>query len=164
MSTKKRSLSEISSDIMLVQNSFELTEQEIDEQLDLLHTELHDKENGVYWFYKSMDKKVELAKEYKSKMDEVIKKMKYTQEKLKRLVVEAYAASKQLPAHDEFNPIKIMEMGKVEILDESKIPDEYYIEKIETRLDKRRILEELKEGTEIPGVRLRVNKHVRGLK
>ena len=44
----KRSLNEISSDIMLVQNSFELTEQEIDEQLDLLHTELHEKENGVY--------------------------------------------------------------------------------------------------------------------
>ena len=51
-----------------------------------------------------------------------------------------------------------------EIIDESKIPDEYYIEKIETRLDKRRILEELKEGKEIPGVVLRKNKHVRGLK
>ena len=162
--SKKRSLSQISSDIMIVENSWELTEEEIDEQLDMLHTELHEKENGVYWFYKSMDKKVELAKEYKSKMDEVIKKMKYTQEKLKRLVVEAYAASGQLPAHDEFNPIKIMEMGKVEVIDETKIPSEYYIEKIETRLDKRRILEELKEGTEIPGVRLRINKHVRGLK
>ena len=160
----KRSLSEISSDIMLVQNSFELTEQEIDEQLDVLHTELHKKENGVYWFYKSMDKKVELAKEYKDRMDEVIKKMKYTQEKLKRLVVEAYAASGQFPAHDEFNPIKIMEMGKVEIIDESKIPSEYYIEKNEQRLDKRRILEELKEGKDIPGVRLINNKHVRGLK
>ena len=31
----------------------------------------------------------------------------YTQEKLKRLVLEAYGASGQLPAHDEFNPIKI---------------------------------------------------------
>ena len=55
-------------------------------------------------------------------------------------------------------------MGKVEILDETKIPSEYYIEKIETRLDKRRILEELKEGNTIPGVRLIINKHVRGLK
>ena len=160
----KRSLNQISSDIMLVQNSFELTEQEIDEQLDLLHTELHDKENGVYWFYKNLDSKVALAKEYKDKADEVINKLKYTQEKLKGLVVEAYAASKQLPAHDEFNPIKIIQMGKVEIIDESKIPSEYYIEKIETRLDKRRILEELKEGIEIPGVTLRKNKHVRGLK
>ena len=160
----KRTLNEISSEIMLTQNSFELTEQEIDEQLDALHTELHKKENGVYWFYRSMDKKVELAKEYKVKMDDAIKKMKYTQEKLKRLVVEAYAASKQLPAHDEFNPIKIIKMGKVEIIDETKIPSEYYIEKIETRLDKRSILDELKLGKEIPGVRLKKNKHVRGLK
>ena len=149
---------------MLVQNSFELTEQEIDEQLDALHTELHDKENGVYWFYKNLDSKVALAKEYKEKADAVIKKLKYTQEKLKRLVLEAYVASGQLPAHDEFNPIKIMEMGKVEVIDETKIPSEYYIEKIETRLDKRRILEELKEGKVIPGVALRKNNHVRGLK
>ena len=160
----KRTLNEISSDIMLVQNSFELTEQEIDEQLDKLHTELHDKENGVYWFYKNIDSKIELAKEYKDKADMVIKKLKYTQERLKGLVIEAYSASKQLPAHDDFNPIKIIKTGKVEIIDESKIPDEYYIEKIETRLDKRRILEELKDGNTIPGVRLINNKHVRGLK
>ena len=49
-------------------------------------------------------------------------------------------------------------------IDETKIPSEYYVEKIETRLDKRRILEELKEGENIPGVRLIKNKHVRGLK
>ena len=160
----KRTLGEISSDIMLVQNSFELTEQEIDEQLDTLHTELHSKENGVYWFYKNIDSKITLAKEYKERADMVIKKLHYTQERLKGLVVEAYAASGQLPAYDEFNPIKIVQMGKVEVIDESKIPDEYYIEKIETRLDKRRILEELKEGKQIPGVRLIKNKHVRGLK
>ena len=160
----KRTLNEISSDIMLVQNSFELTEQEIDEQMDSLHTELHDKENGVYWFYKNIDSKIALAKEYKQKADLVMKKLKYTQEKLKGLVIEAYKASGQLTANDEFNPIKIIQMGKVEVIDETKIPDEYYVEKIETRLDKRRILDELKEGKEIPGVRLKKNKHGRGLK
>ena len=118
----------------------------------------------VYWFHKNLDSKVALAKEYKQKADDVIKKLKYTQERLKQLVLEAYAASGQLPAHDEFNPIKVIQMGKVDIIDESKIPNEYFIEKIETRLDKRRILEELKEGNSIPGVRLKVNKHVRGLK
>ena len=109
----KRTLGEISTDIMLVQNSFELTEQEIDEQLDTLHTELHSKENGVYWFYKNIDSKITLAKEYKERADMVIKKLHYTQERLKGLVVEAYAASGQLPAYDEFNPIKIVQMGKV---------------------------------------------------
>ena len=162
--SNKRSLAQISSDIMLVENSWELTEEEINEQLDILHTELHEKENGVYWFYKNIDSKIDLAKEYKDKADMVIKKLKYTQERLKGLVIEAYGASGQLPAHDDFNPIKIGETGKVEILDESKIPEEYYVEKIELRLDKRRILEELKEGKDIPGVRLIKNKHVRGLK
>ena len=162
--SKKRSLAEISSDIMLVQNSWELTEEEIDVQLDILHTELHEKENGVYWFYQNVDSKIEMAKKYKDKADLVIKRLKYTQERLKGLVIEAYGASGQLPAHDEFNPIKIMETGKVEILDESKIPKEYYVEKIELRLDKRRLLEELKDGKDIPGVALQTNKHVRGPK
>ena len=160
----KRTLNEISNDMMLVQNSFELSDQEIDEQMDALHTELHTKENGVYWFYKTLDSKITLAKEYKEKANLVIKKLKYTQERLKGLVIEAYKASKQLPAHDEFNPIKIIQMGKVEVIDEEKIPSEYYVEKIELRLDKRRILEELKDGKDIPGVRLKKNKHVRGLK
>ena len=62
--SKKRSLAQISSDIMLVENSWELTEEEINEQLDILHTELHEKENGVYWFYKNLDSKINLAKEY----------------------------------------------------------------------------------------------------
>ena len=93
-----------------------------------------------------------------------MKKLKYTQERLKGLVIESYKVSGQLPAHDEFNPIKIGEMGKVEIIDETKVPEEYYVEKIELRLDKRRMLEELKDGKEIPGVRLKKNKHVRGLK
>ena len=162
--SKKRSLSQISSDIMIVQNSWELTEEEINEQLDELHTELHEKENGVYWFYKNIESKITLAKEYKDKADMVMKKLKYTQERLKGLVIESYKVSGQLPAHDEFNPIKIMSMCKVEILDETKIPEEYYVEKIELRLDKRRILEELKEGKDIPGVVLQTNKHVRGLK
>ena len=162
--SNKRSLMQISSDIMLTKNSWELTEEEINEQLDELHTELHEKENGVYWFYKNIDSKIDLAKEYKQKADMVIKKLKYTQESLKGLVIDAYKASGQLPAHDDFNPIKVMETGKVEVIDETKIPEEYYVEKIETRLDKRRVLEELKEGKDIPGVRLIKNKHVRGLK
>ena len=125
---------------------------------------MHKKENGVYWFYQNVDSKIEMAKKYKDKADLVIKRLKYTQERLKGLVVEAYKASGQLPAHDDFNPIKVMESGKVEVIDETKIPEEYYVVKIETRLDKRRVLEELKEGKDIPGVRLIKNKHVRGLK
>ena len=81
--SNKRSLAQISSDIMLVENSWELTEEEINEQLDILHTELHEKENGVYWFYKNLDSKINLAKEYKDKADNVIKKLKYTQKRLR---------------------------------------------------------------------------------
>ena len=54
--------------------------------------------------------------------------------------------------------------GAVDVIEEDLIPEEYYIEVITTKLDKKRILEELKEGASIPGVRLVQKEYVRGLK
>ena len=64
-----------------------------------------------------------------------------------------------------YNPIKVSESaGAVDVIEESEVPDEYFIEVITKKLDKKRILQELKEGTRIPGVRLVTNSYVRGLK
>ena len=50
------------------------------------------------------------------------------------------------------------------MIEESEIPDEYFVEVITKKLDKKRILQELKDGARIPGVRLVTNSYVRGLK
>ena len=91
--------------------------------------------------------------------------MKRAQERLKELIRGTFVELKQLPKHSVFNPIKVAQSaGAVDIIEETEIPDEYFVEVITKKLDKKRILQELKDGARIPGVRLATNSYVRGLK
>ena len=162
--SNKRSFLDISTDIAETKADFWLSEQEIDEKLNDLYIELANKENGVYWYYKNLDKTIELANDYKKQMDDKIKKLKYTQKKLKDIVIDAYTGFDELPKYDDFNPIKILKSSSVEIIDELVIPMEYFI-KVETlKLNKKRILADLKEGKKIPGCQLKRKPYIRGLK
>ena len=78
-----------------------------------------------------------------------------TNERVKQLVIESHAELKTMPKNSVFNPLKIRKSaGAVEVIDENDIPDEYWITVQTKKLDKKRILEELKDGSKIPGVRL----------
>ena len=91
--------------------------------------------------------------------------MKKAQERIKSLVMGTFSEVKQLPKYSVFNPIKVSQSaGAVDIIEEADIPDEYFVEVITKKLDKKRILKELKDGVRIPGVRLINNSYVRGLK
>ena len=162
--TNKRTFLDISSDIAETKADFWLSEGEIDEKLSVLYNELANKENGVYWYYKNLDKTIELATDYKKQMDDKIKKLKYTQNKLKDIVIDAYSDTEELPRYDEFNPIKILNSSSVDVIDELIIPMEYFI-KVETiKLDKKKLLQDLREGKKIPGCRLQRKPYVKGLK
>ena len=94
----------------------------------------------------------------------LIEKLKYTQKKLKDIVIDAYTDTDELPKYDDFNPLKILNSASVEIIDELVIPMEYFI-KVETlKLDKKKILKDLKEGIKIPGCELKRKPYIRGLK
>ena len=91
--------------------------------------------------------------------------MKRAQERIKSLVRGTFTEVNLLPKYSVFNPIKVSQSaGAVDVIEESDIPEEYFIEVITKKLDKKRILKELKEGNRIPGVRLMSNSYVRGLK
>tara|TARA_R110000824_G_scaffold354629_1_gene541752 strand:- start:465 stop:956 length:492 start_codon:yes stop_codon:yes gene_type:complete len=161
---KKRSFLDITSDIVMTKDDFSLTEQEIKENLAVLYTELAKKEDGVYWFYKKIDKDIELATEYKEKIEAEINKRKIAQKKLKELVIEANLSVKTLPKHSEFNPLKILESASVDIINEMDIPEEYWIEHRAVKLDKKNLLIDLKKGKKIAGVDLKKKPYVKGLK
>ena len=163
MSTRRSFLS-IAKDIALTKFDMWLTEEEIDEQLTELYSELQEKENGVSWFYGTLDEKLATAKKMREKMSNAIKSIEYTQKRLKELVIDSYSVTDKLPEHDEFNPIKIMESSSVEVIDEHKIPDTYWIEVMTKKLDKKRLLHDLRDGITIPGVNLKHNPYVKGLK
>ena len=91
--------------------------------------------------------------------------MKRAQERIKSLIIDGYASVGKLPKNSAFNPLKIKKSaGAVDVYDEEVIPKDYYVEVQTERLDKKRILDELKDGKKVPGVRLKKNQFVGGLK
>jgi hypothetical protein len=161
-----RSLIEITRDLVLARNDYEIfNEEDLMARVDELFTELHSKEDGIYWLYKESEKEISLFEEQIKKLKAHTTVMKRAQERIKMLVIGSHNEVGLLPKHSEFNPIKISKSaGAVDIISEEDIPDEYYIEVITKKLDKKRILLELREGARIPGVRLVNNSYVRGLK
>ena len=164
--SNNRSLVNITRDLISARYDVEIWENE--EAIDLvddLIKERFSKENGMQYLYGEMEGEIALFTKQKKRMEQYIKFLKNSQERLKTYVIEMYDITDNLPRCDVFNPIKISESaGSVDVIDESAIPQEYFIEIIESRLDKKRILKELKEGTKIPGVRLHKKPYVRGIK
>ena len=161
-----RSLIDITRDLVLAKNEYEIfNEEDLMARVDELYTELHQKEDGIYWLYKESEKEITLFEEQIKKLKAHTSVMKKAQERIKGLIRGTFSEVNQLPKHSVFNPIKVSQSaGAVDVIEESEIPDEYFVEVITKKLDKKRILQELKDGTRIPGVRLVANSYVRGLK
>ena len=160
---KKRTFIEIANEISLTKESFELTEEEIDERLDELYWEMCRKEDGVHFFYDSLSKKIDMATEYKAKIDNAIKKMKYTRKRVKQIVIDAREESDTMPTYSDFNPIKIVERATLQIIEEERVPKHYYTEVVTQKLDKERILKDLKDGKKVPGCDIIKKPYVKGL-
>jgi len=160
-----RALIEITRDILAAQTDAVFDMEETTQRIDDLIAERYDKENGMTYLYGEMEGEITLMSSQKKKLDSYIKMLKNSQERLKAYVVGQYAATKELPSTDIFNPIKIVNSsGSVDVTNESAIPEEYWIEVTTKKLDKKRILKELKDGVDIPGCSLKKNQYVRGIK
>ena len=161
----KRKMSEITTDIMSMQMGLTYNEDNYDIQLEELFAELYDKEDGIYWLYKDNDKKIELVKEHMDKCKRIMNMIKNGQESIKGMVMTRHESVGTLPKNSVFNPVSIRNSnGAVDAYDEDKVPDEYYITIQTKRLDKKRMVEEMKAGTKIPGARLVKKSFVNGLK
>ena len=161
----KRKMSEITTDIMSMQIGLTYNEDNYDIQLEELFAELYDKEDGIYWLYKDNDKKIELVKEHMDKCKRIMNMIKNGQESIKGMVMTRHESVGTLPKNSVFNPVSIRNSnGAVDAYDEEKVPDEYYITIQTKRLDKKRMVEEMKAGTKIPGARLVKKSFVNGLK
>jgi len=161
----KRKMSEITTDIMSMQMGLTFNEDEFDLQLEELFAELYDKEDGIYWLYKDNDKKIELVKEHMDKCKRIMNMIKNGQESIKGMVMSRHESVGSLPKHSVFNPVSIRNSnGAVDAYDEDVIPEEYFVTVQTKRLDKKRMVEEMKAGSKIPGARLVKKPFVNGLK
>ena len=161
----KRKMSEITTEIMSMQMGLTFSEDEYEIQLNELFEELYDKEDGIYWLFKDNDKKIELVKEHMDKCKRIMNMIKNGQESIKGMVIARHESVGSLPKHSVFNPVAIRNSnGAVDAYDEDVIPEEYYVTVQTKRLDKKRMVEEMKAGTKIPGARLVTRPFVNGLK
>tara|TARA_R100001530_G_scaffold116313_1_gene83361 strand:+ start:59 stop:550 length:492 start_codon:yes stop_codon:yes gene_type:complete len=162
----QRSLSEITRDLLIAKNEYEIFESDdLKERIDQLRDEQYKKEDGIYFFYKDFDQEIELFDGQIKKAQRYVKFLKNEQERMKMHVISSHQITGSLPKHSVLNPIKIRESsGAVDIIDETKIPDTYWIAVTTKKLDKKRILADLKAGNEIKGVRLKKNDFITGLK
>lgn len=161
-----RKLSDITRDLVLATNEYEIfNDDDLQAKIDELVAERSKKEDGIYFFYQDIDAEIVLFKKQIEKATKYVKFMKRQQENLKQYTIDMYSNTGELPKHSALNPIKVSESGgSVEITDESLIPGVYWYEKTETVLRKKVILEDLKAGKEIPGVKLNKKQYVRGIK
>ena len=162
--TQKRSFFDITDDIVTAKQDLFANEEETEKRLSTLFYELGLKEDGVYWFVKKIQQDIDLADEYITKIQTEKKKRQNAIKGMKSMVIDANLTAGKLPKHSEFNPIKVMESASVNIIDEHKIPDTYWIEVRTKKLDKKRMLAEMKRGTKIPGADIAKNPYVKGLK
>jgi|TARA_R100000501_G_scaffold629_4_gene1893 hypothetical protein len=162
----KRKMHEITTDIMTLQMGLSMaSEEERRIELNELFTELYDKEDGIYWLYKDNEKKIDMVSEHIEKCKTVKKVIRQNNDHIKHMIISANEDIGSVPQHSAFNPIQIRQSnGAVEVLDESKIPNHYFITVEVQKLDKTRILKELKEGKKIPGVSLIKKPFISGLK
>ena len=160
----KRTLFEITSDIATVNTDLFANDEEIEQKLEVLFNELGRKEDGIYWWFKKTQQDIDLADEYIAKIQAEKRKRQNAQKTVKNMMIEANITVGKLPKYSEFNPLKIMESASVNIIDEHKIPDTYWIEVMTKKLDKKRMLAEMKRGTKIPGADIARNPYVKGLK
>jgi len=161
-----KSLTEITRNLLIAKNEYEIFESDdLKERIDQLRSEQYKKEDGIYFFYKDFDKEIEIFDEQIKKAQHYVKFLKNEQERMKAYVVSSHQLTGSLPKHSALNPIKIRKSaGAVDIIDEDKIPDEYWNEVTVRKLDKKRILIDLKDGKEITGVRLAKKDFITGLK
>ena len=161
-----KSLTEITRDLLIAKNEYEIFESDdLKERIDQLRNEQYKNEDGIYFFYKDFDKEIDIFDEQIKKAQRYVKFLKNEQERMKAYVVSSHQLTGSLPKHSALNPIKIRESaGSVDIIDEEIVPEEYFIWTTTKRLDKKRILTDLKAGKEIKGVRLAKKDFITGLK
>ena len=161
-----KSLTEITRDLLIAKNEYEIFESDdLKERIDQLRNEQYKKEDGIYFFYKDFDKEIEIFDEQIKEAQYYVKFLKNEQERMKMYVVSSHQLTGSLPKHSALNPIKIRESaGAVDVIDENQIPGEYWNEVTVRKLDKKRILIDLKDGKEITGVRLAKKDFITGLK
>lgn len=132
-----------------------------EKRLDELCTALAEKRSSYVFVREQLDTQIDQDKKwiqiFKARVDQLEKRKKYLDEKLKTSM-DIQGINEQ---QTELGKIKIWETEIVEIVDEKNLPSKYFKVVQEFKVLNNEIKAALKSGEDVPGAILMKNKHVR---
>ena len=127
---------------------------DICEELDKLDMQRNEKIVHIGRYIDSLSRESELLKEKAKQLTERAKSKDVKIERLEEYVKESMLKFGTKKIEDETVTVRLNSTKIVQVNDETLIPEEYMVTKVEVKPDKRRILAELKSGKQIAGVEL----------
>lgn len=160
-----RSFLQIQNDLIMAQDQWDtFQDEEFLKQVDQYTQELMAKTDGVTKLYRRMDLEIEMLSEQKKRVEKAIKTIKNGQERMKFMVLNAYETTGNLPPHSALFPLNVGESrGKVDVVDEGLVPEEYLIAKVTYSVNKEKAKSDMENGKEIPGLSLVKSKFLKGI-
>lgn len=155
-------LYELSANIEQVLNMMEDGTEGLQDTLDALDMAFDDKVESIIklWRHKTAERDAVKAEIYRlsERMNKYDRDAKWLHEYVER---EMKRAGKERINTPLFTIAMQSNPPSVNVLDESAVPDEFWREKVDRSIDKKSVLELLKDGQVIPGVEIKQEKSLR---
>ena len=132
----------------------ELTLEDIQDTLESLDGELEDKAVGYAMVMKEIEGQIDVIKKEIERLNSKVKTLNNNKDRMKNALQDAMIQTDNKEFKTDLFNFKIQNNPpSVKVLQESEIPEQYFIPQ-EPKLDKKGILAELKAGKDIQGVEM----------
>ena len=132
----------------------ELTLEDIQDTLESLDGELEDKAVGYAMVMKDIEGQIDVIKKEVERLNSKVKTLNNNKDRMKNALQDAMIQTDNKEFKTDLFNFKIQNNPpSVKVLQESEIPEQYFIPQ-EPKLDKKGILAELKAGKDIQGVEI----------
>jgi predicted nuclease with TOPRIM domain len=160
-SVKKLNLYELSSAYQQIQSMIEDGQEGLDDTLESLNDAIEDKAVGYAKVMKNLEAQAKAIKDEETRLADRRKSLENNIKRLKVSLEESMVNVGMKRIKTELFSFNIQKNApSVDVLNEKDIPAKYFIPQ-DPQLDKKTILQDLKEGLEIPGVKKKQNESLR---
>ena len=122
--------------------------------LDSLEMAFNDKVDNIVCYVKDLEALVKAIKDEEKALSERRKANEAKIERLKEYVAHSMQLRDMAKLETAKNKLSFRKSQSVNVLDEAKIDGQYFTQKVEFKMDKKRILADLKNGVVVEGCEL----------
>lgn len=131
-----------------------------EDELEKIEQDFQEKFDNIACYIKDLTALNVAIKDEKKSLDDRIKSNTSKIESLKRYLTRSLELRDLNKYETAKNKVSFRSSKSVDVIDESKVPEEYIRVKTETSVDKKAVLDALKGGAEIAGCELKESKNI----